>query len=144
MLAQHGLTADLVPPRYDSAHLAEAMAQVEGPVLLCRASRGSDALPEIFRKNNIPFSDIPCYDTVYENPDPSAVHSLLRAPVLVTFTSASTVRGFVESLPGADLSNVLGCCIGAQTAEEANKYGIAVVTAKEATMESLIECIKEV
>ena len=144
VLAQYGLTADLVPPRYDSAHLAEAMAQVEGPVLLCRASRGSDALPEIFRKNNIPFSDIPCYDTVYENPDPSAVHSLLRAPVLVTFTSASTVRGFVESLPGADLSNVLGCCIGAQTAEEANKYGIAVVTAKEATMESLIECIKEV
>ena len=54
------------------------------------------------------------------------------------------MRGFVESLPGADLSNVLGCCIGAQTAEEANKYGIAVVTAKEATMESLIECIKEV
>ena len=120
------------------------MARVEGPVLLCRASRGSSALPEIFAKNGIPFADIPCYDTVYENPDPSSVRVLLDKPVLVSFTSASTVRGFVESLPGVDLSHVVGCCIGPQTAVEAKKYGISVVTAKEATVESLIECIKEV
>ena len=119
-------------------------ALVEGPVLLCRASRGSNALPEIFRKNGIPFSDVPCYDTVYENPKADALLPLLQKPVLVTFTSASTVRGFVESLPGADLSRVLGCCIGAQTAAEAKKYGSAVVTAEKATMDSLIECIKEV
>ena len=143
-LAEHGVMADLVPLTYDSEHLAQAMARVEGPVLLCRASQGSSALPEIFAKNAIPFTDIPCYDTVYENPDPSAVLALLDKPVLVTFTSASTVRGFVESLPGGDLSRVVGCCIGSQTAAEAKKYGISVVTAREATMESLIECIKEV
>lgn len=143
-LARYGVTADLVPETYDSEHLAQSMAQVEGPVLLCRASQGSSALPEIFAKNGIPFADIPCYDTVYENPDPSPVLALLDKPVLVTFTSASTVRGFVESLPGGDLSHVMGCCIGPQTAAEAKKYGISVVTAKEATMESLMECIKEV
>ena len=143
-LERFGLTADLVPKVYDSENLACAMAGVEGPVLLCRASQGSHALPEIFEKNAIPFADVPCYDTVYENPDPAPVRALLEGPVLVTFTSASTVRGFVESLPDADLSHVLGCCIGAQTAAEAKKYGIATVTAKEATMESLIECIKEV
>ena len=143
-LSHRGLMADLVPETYDSAHLAEAMAQVEGPVLLCRASQGSDALPELFSKNSIPFDDVPCYDTVYEAPNPAAVLDLLKQPVLVTFTSASTVRGFVQSLPGADLSMVLGCCIGRQTAAEAKKYGIAVVVAREATMESLIECIKEV
>ena len=143
-LARYGVLADLVPETYDSAHLAQSMAQVEGPVLLCRASQGSSALPEIFAKNGVPFADIPCYDTVYENPDPSPVRDLLDKPVLVSFTSASTVRGFVESLPGGDLSHVVGCCIGPQTAAEAKKYGISVVTAKEATMESLIECIKEV
>ncbi|MBP3486111.1 MAG: uroporphyrinogen-III synthase, partial [Oscillospiraceae bacterium] len=143
-LEAHGLTADLDPEVYDSENLARAMAGVEGPVLLCRASQGSNALPEIFEKNGIPFADVPCYDTVYENPDPAPVRALLDRPVLVTFTSASTVRGFVESLPGADLSKVLGCCIGPQTAAEAEKYGVTVVTAKEATMESLIECIKEV
>ena len=140
-LEQYGITADLVPEVYDSQHLAAAMAQVEGTVLLCRASRGSSALPEIFVKNGIPFADIPCYDTVYETPDSSSVRVLLDKPVLVSFTSASTVRGFVESLPGADFSQVMGCCIGPQTAAEAIRYGISVVTAKKATMESLIECI---
>ena len=143
-LARYGVMADLVPETYDSIHLARSMARVEGPVLLCRASRGSDALPEIFMKNGIPFEDVPCYDTVYENPDPSPVQALLDQPVLVSFTSASTVRGFVESLPGEELSHVVGCCIGPQTAEEAKKYGISVAIAREATMESLIECIKEV
>ena len=143
-LERYGVMADLVPKTYDSAHLAEAMAQVEGPVLLCRASRGSSALPVIFVKNGIPFADIPCYDTVYEAPDDGKLRALLDAPVLVSFTSASTVRGFVESLPGADLSHVIGCCIGPQTAAEAIRHGISTVTAKEATMESLIQCIKEV
>lgn len=143
-LERFGLRADLVPETYDSQHLAQAMSEVEGPVLLCRASRGSDALPALFSKNGIPFEDISCYDTVYEAPDPAPVLELLKQNVLVTFTSASTVRGFVESLPGADLSRVLGCCIGPQTAQEARKYGIATVTAREATMDSLIECIKGV
>lgn len=143
-LSACGLTADLIPPTYDSPSLAAAMADVEGPVLLCRASRGSSALPELFQQKGIPFTDVPCYDTVYENPDPAPVRALLAEPVLVTFTSASTVRGFAESLSGADLSSVLGCCIGRQTAEEAKKYGISTVTAKEATIESLVECIKEV
>ena len=143
-LARFGIMADLVPEVYDSEHLALAMAQVEGPVLLCRASQGSNALPEIFLKNGIPFADVPCYDTVYETPDSGKVRALLEKPTLVSFTSASTVRGFVESLPGADFSHVIGCCIGPQTEAEAIKYGIRTVTAKKATMESLIECIKEV
>ena len=143
-LKKWGLRADLVPKTYDSRSLAEAMADVEGPVLICRASQGSSALPDIFRKKAIPFADISCYDTEYENPDPTPVRALLDRPLLVTFTSASTVRGFVESLPGEDYSHVVGCCIGPQTAAEAEKYGISVVTAREATMESLIECIKEV
>lgn len=143
-LARFGIMADLVPEVYDSEHLAVAMAQVEGPVLLCRASQGSNALPEIFLKNGIPFADVPCYDTVYEMPDSGKVRVLLEEPTLVSFTSASTVRGFVESLPGVDLSHVVGCCIGPQTEAEAIKYGIRTVKAKKATMESLIECIKEV
>lgn len=143
-LARFGIMADLVPEVYDSEHLAVAMAQVEGPVLLCRASQGSNALPEIFLKNGISFTDVPCYDTVYEMPDSGKVRVLLEEPTLVSFTSASTVRGFVESLPGVDLSHVVGCCIGPQTEAEAIKYGIRTVKAKKATMESLIECIKEV
>lgn len=143
-VSQFGLTADLVPAVCDSEHLAEAMAEGTGPVLLCRASQGSDALPRLFAEKNIPFTDAPCYDTVYESPDPSTARAWLAAPVIVSFTSASTVRGFAESLPGGDFSRVTGCCIGRQTAREAEKYGISVVVSREATVESLIDCIKEV
>ena len=39
---------------------------------------------------------------------------------------------------------MVGCCIGRQTAAEAEKYGIPIRVAENATMESLIECIKGV
>ena len=143
-LEKHGVTADLVPETYDSDHLAKALEAVEGPVLLCRASRGSTALPEMLESKGIPFADVPIYDTVYTSPDPQKVDALLGEKLLVTFTSASTVRGFVESLPGRDLKNVIGCCIGKQTETEAKKYGLTTVVSQEATMESLMETIKEV
>ena len=140
-MERFGVTADLVPETYDSDHLAKALEAVEGPVLLCRASRGSTALPEMLERKGIPFADVPVYDTVYAAPAPQKVDALLGETLLVTFTSASTVRGFVESLPGRDLKNVIGCCIGKQTESEAKKYGLATVVSQEATMESLVECI---
>ena len=140
-MERFGVTADLVPETYDSDHLAKALEAVEGPVLLCRASRGSTALPEMLERKGIPFADVPVYDTVYAAPAPQRVDALLGETLLVTFTSASTVRGFVESLPGRDLKNVIGCCIGKQTEAEAKKYGLATVVSQEATMESLVECI---
>lgn len=140
-MERFGVTADLMPETYDSDHLAKALEAVEGPVLLCRASRGSTALPEMLERKGIPFADVPVYDTVYAAPAPQKVDALLGETLLVTFTSASTVRGFVESLPGRDLKNVIGCCIGKQTEAEAKKYGLATVVSQEATMESLVECI---
>lgn len=140
-MERFGVTADLVPETYDSDHLAKALETVEGPVLLCRASRGSTALPEMLERKGIPFADVPVYDTVYAAPAPQKVDALLGETLLVTFTSASTVRGFVESLPGRDLKNIIGCCIGKQTEAEAKKYGLATVVSQEATMESLVECI---
>ena len=138
-----GVLADLVPETYDSDHLAQAMAGVEGPVLLCRTSEGSDALPRLFAEKGISFADIACYDTVYEAPNSDSVKELVESGAIVTFTSASTVRGFARSLPDADYSNIIGCCIGRQTAAEAEQYGIPVRIAEKATMDSLIECIKD-
>lgn len=143
-LLPYGLRADLIPAVYDSEHLAQAMAEVDGPVLLCRASQSSRALPQLFAGRGIPCLDAAVYDTVYAAENPAPVLSRLDAPLLVTFTSASTVRGFVGSLPGADLRHILGCCIGPKTEAEAKKYGITTVTAQEATIGSLINCIKEV
>ena len=140
-LEDFGLVADIVPEVFDSQHLAQALEGVDGPVLLCRASVGSAAVPDMLTQRGIPFADVPLYDTVYAAPAPEQVDSLLGQRLLVTFTSASTVRGFVESLPGRDLGNVLGVCIGSATQAEAHKYGLATVVSKEATMDSLVECM---
>ena len=142
-LKKHGITPDIVPEVYDSDHLAKALEHITGPVLLCRASKGSNAVPDLLSQKGIAFEDVACYDTVYASPDPEKVLPLLDEPLLVTFTSASTVRGFAESLPDGDFRNVTGVCIGRQTQAEAQKYGIATVVSEEATMESLIECIRK-
>ena len=142
-LKKQGIIPDIVPETYDSLHLAKALEHVSGPVLLCRASKGSNAVPDLLSQKGIAFEDVACYDTVYASPDPEKVMPLLDKPLTVTFTSASTVRGFVESLPDGDFRNVTGVCIGKQTQAEAQKYGIATVVSEEATMESLIECIRK-
>ncbi len=141
-LEHFGLRADIVPEAFDSCHLAKALEVIEGPVLLCRASVGSAAVPEMLEARGTQYDDVALYDTVYASPDPEQVDALLGEPLLVTFTSASTVKGFAESLPGRDFRNVLGCCIGKQTEAEARKYGIKTVVAEEATMEALVDCIQ--
>ena len=85
------------------------------------------------------------YTTRYENPRSEALRACVqRSETLVTFTSASTVKGFASSVgTGADLSRVTGICIGEQTAAEARKYGISVRVAAQATLEALIETILE-
>ena len=147
-LNRYGLHADLVPEVYDSVHLGELLCRTaDGPVLLCRSSLADVSLPEQLEENGIPCADVPCYETIYESPDSGEVmEAMKKGRVLVTFTSASTVRGFVQSLPpGTDLSGVLGCCIGKKAEREAERYQIRAAAAGEATMESLVQLMmKEV
>ena len=58
----------------------------------------------------------------------------------VTFTSASTVKGFVSAVGAdADFRRVVGLCIGEQTAGEARRHGIPVRVAERASMDALTE-----
>ena len=146
-LAEHGLAADLIPSVYDAAHLgAELAEQASGKVLILRAEIGSPALTEALERGNIAYDDISVYRTVYENPQSQALRALLEAGALryVTFTSASTVKGFVSSVgEGADFSKITGLCIGEQTAAEAEKHGIAVKIAKRAAIDALVDLARE-
>ena len=142
-LEAHGLTAGLIPEVYDAAHMGTALAKAAaGKVLLLRAEEGSPALTEALAEAGIPFEDIPVYRTIYDNPRSAALREELEAGQFdfVTFTSASTVKGFVSAV-GADanLRRFTGLCIGAQTASEAEKYGIHVKTAQKATIDALAE-----
>ncbi|MEG0442208.1 MAG: uroporphyrinogen-III synthase, partial [Oscillospiraceae bacterium] len=94
----------------------------------------------------IPYDDIAVYDTVYENPQSAELREELNAGKIsfVSFTSASTVRGFVSSIgEDFDFSVVTAACIGAQTAQAAGAYGMKCLVAKEATMEALTALMTE-
>ena len=61
----------------------------------------------------------------------------------VTFTSASTVKGFVKAIKNVELQNVSAVCIGEQTAAEARKYGMKIQVAKRVDMDAMTEKIVE-
>ncbi|MCD8146540.1 MAG: uroporphyrinogen-III C-methyltransferase [Clostridiales bacterium] len=143
-LEERHLRADYMPSVYDTEHLALGLAKrTKGPILLPRAAMGSPILPRVLKEQGVQFTDVPVYDTVFPGENADVLCSLLAARgTWVTFTSASTVRGFVGSLPeGTDLSRVLGLCIGPQTAAECTRHGIRTRIAREATIPALVELI---
>lgn len=142
-LAARGLAADLIPEVYDAAHMGAALAKrAAGRVLLLRAEEGSPALTDPLAAAGIVFDDIPVYRTIYDNPHSARLREELEAGRFdfVTFTSASTVKGFVSAVGAeADFSKIVGLCIGEQTAGEARKHGIPVKIAEKATIGALAE-----
>ena len=134
-----------MPEVYDAAHLGEGLPAT-GKVLALRAEEGSPALTEALARRNIACDDVASYRTVYDNPHSQELREAVEGTegLLVTFTSASTVKGFVSSVgEDANFSHMVGMCIGAQTAAEAQKYSIPVRVAREATMDALVELITE-
>ena len=55
------------------------------------------------------------------------------------FTSASTVRGFVNALPDLNHKRVHAICIGAETAAAAKEYGMQITIAPKATLEDVVQ-----
>ena len=142
-LESHGLTADLIPEVYDAAHMGGALAQAaKGRVLLLRAEESSPALTDALARARVDYDGFAVYRTLYDNPCAPALREALEAGRFdyVTFTSASTVKGFIASIgPEADCSRFTGLCIGEQTAGEARKYGIHTAVAEIAAIDALVE-----
>lgn len=145
----HGLRADYVPEVYDSVHLAEGLIRLvqEGErVLLLRAEQGSPELTALLTQAAVSFDDVAIYRTAYTNPDSEALSQRLADGTVdyVTFTSASTVRGFVSSLPaGTDLTKFTALCIGRMTERAAQEAGMHTRTAAHATIDAMLDAIQE-
>lgn len=136
---EYGVRPDLVPQVYDTEHLAELLT--EGPVLLCRSQQGNPGLTEDLARRGVEFTEVSTYHTEAGCEEKADV----PPGSWVTFTSASTVEGFVQAVPREALGQITGFCIGRHTADAARQYGIQVRTAAQATIDGLIELIlKEV
>ncbi|MBA2262404.1 MAG: uroporphyrinogen-III synthase, partial [Solirubrobacterales bacterium] len=101
-LRQHGVEADIVPTRAVGEGLVEALADV--PVraaLIARAQDARGVVPDALRERGAHVDDVALYRTVAEPLDPAGRDAALGADY-ATFTSASTVRFFLEAAGGAD------------------------------------------
>ena len=145
-LESRGIFADLMPDSYYARDLGEALVAQMQPgerVLLPRAKIGSPELTEVLREHGIEFTDVALYDTLYACHNSAAVQKLIEKGKVscVTFTSASTVRGFAGAMDGCDLHHLLAACIGEKTAQAAREAGMQVIVSQKATIDSLCELI---
>ena len=60
----------------------------------------------------------------------------------MTFTSKSCVDGFVKTQKRESFTGVKALCIGAQTAEEAEKFGFDTVISDMATIDSMVQKVR--
>ena len=147
-LKEHHLLADFVPSVYDGDTLgAELAKELQGneKILIPRAEAGNKKLTELLEQTGAKVDDIATYTTCYEKSRLIDEKKELETGSVdcVVFTSASTVKGFVEGTKGLDYTKVKAACIGKQTKAAADAYGMQTCMAKKATIESLIELVEE-
>ncbi len=148
-LREHGLRADFLPSRYDGETLGAELAEVCKPgehLLIPRAAIGNRVLIEKLAAGpDLEITDLATYDTKYVASRLIDQRELIesREVDFTVFTSASTVKGFVESAPGVDFRLVRAVCIGAQTQAAAAAFGMQTWVAEQATLEALAEKLEE-
>ena len=148
-LEERGLFVDLMPETFDGASLGKALCEVckgEERILIPRAKIGNhEILEELQKKPGLQISDIATYDTFYEKQEIIDQKKEFEEGAIdcAVFTSASTVKGFVEATPGLDYRKVRAACIGKQTKAAADAYGMETYMAKEAAIDSVLELVIE-
>ena len=144
-LAKRGIFAEVKPTVYTGEALGTLLAEQVGPgerLLLPRADIGTEQVTAPLLAAGIAFDDVAVYRTELSDGEGNGLD--IRPEDIVTFTSASTVRGFVRMFPGLDYRKVRGLCIGEQTAKEAEQYGIQVIVSDRADMDSMVEKLLEI
>ncbi len=147
-----GIVPDLVPREFTSRGIAEAFKsrRIRGMrFLLPRADIAPDELPKTLRAAGARVTCVAAYRTVQEKPDRAIAELLVAGRVdMVTFTSSSTVHGFVESAvriaKGPLPSNIMYASIGPETTRAVETHGLSVaVEAETHTVAGLVGAIAD-
>ena len=149
-LREYGLLADLMPEVYDGASLGTLLGErlSDGSrVLIPRSSIGNPKLiscmverAKAFGKT-ISVTDLAVYETLTKQNEMIPTEQLFEKDRIdgVFFTSASTVRAFLQTNPKVDPTRIHALCIGEMTAEAAREAGMDVHVAQEASIDGLVE-----
>ena len=140
-----GMTPTLVPQRFIAEELADALAAAMAPgarILLARAAGARDVLPEQLRARGARVDVVEIYRAVPRAGLRSRLAACLPGVDIITFTSSSTVRHFVDAMQGPLPDRVRIACIGPITAQTARDLGLRVdIIAQEYTSRGLVDAI---
>ncbi len=144
-LETEGTTVAYVPDEY----LAECLGETLNPVaderiLVMKADIGEPTLGEILARRGAQVDEVIAYRTVTQPPPENTMVELKRGVDMLTFTSPSTVRGFLKLGPDwRDMTvGVMIATIGPLTSSAVREMGLEVhVEAEEHTMEGLVSAI---
>ncbi|HZV77567.1 MAG TPA: uroporphyrinogen-III C-methyltransferase [Candidatus Babeliales bacterium] len=148
-LRDRGVRADAVPEAFVGEEVARVVIERSRPgdrVLVFRAQEARDVLPRMLEEAGRVVSVAPAYRTVVPS-DSNFAGKIARADA-ITFTSASTVRGFVALLGGASEAERAAdgkciACIGPITARAAADVGLRVdIVAGTYTTAGLLEALE--
>ena len=140
---------DIVPAEFVSEEIARALieaAHAGDRILVYRAQDARDILPQMLADAGLEPTVVAAYRTAFVA-DPGFRDKVERADVL-TFTSASTVRGFVGQFENGERAAEAArdktlACIGPITAEAAREAGLQVdVVADTFTTDGLIDALE--
>jgi uroporphyrinogen III methyltransferase/synthase len=128
-LAERGVTVAAQPDSFQGDALAPAMGDLSGKrVLLPRSDIARERTAALVRAAGAVVDDVVMYRTAQTRPSPEALHALDEEIHAVTFTSPSTVRGFLAAGASAErvLRQAVVACIGPTTSAAARAAGLTV------------------
>ncbi len=137
---------DLVPRTFTTAALARAFPRGRGRVLCARADVAPEGLEDALAAKGWTPIRVDAYRTRMPRSLPRETRQALAEGRVdaITFTSASTARGFVGAV-GVVRGNPKVVCIGPVTAREARARGLRVsAVAKPHTIEGLVAALERV
>lgn len=146
-----GVRVDLIPEEYVAEAVIERMGREDlrgRRILIPRAEVAREVLPEALAEMGAEVEVVAAYRTVRPKRDSAWLKNLLqgRQISVITFTSSSTVRNFMEMF-GSDearrlLEGVAVACIGPITARTVEEFGMGVtILPKDSTIPSLAQAI---
>jgi uroporphyrinogen III methyltransferase/synthase len=148
---ERGIRPDYVPEEYRAEGVLEGFLErgvgAGTKVLIPRALEAREVLPDTLRERGAVVDVVPVYRTELGGGAGGVLERLAEGTVdVVTFTSSSTVRNFVELAKGIDLADamqdVLVASIGPITSDTARELGLSVgVEAEEYTIPGLAQAV---
>ena len=132
-LRKHGIRADVMPSRAIAEALVEELAGIQVKrALIVRPTSARDVLPDALRERGAEVEILAAYETVIDRLDQEQVEAVAAAD-FITFTSASTVRNFLESAGGVQAWLARGTADGVR----AKLVSIGPVTSDELRAQGL-------